>query len=292
MTDFMSDLKRITAGKLTAAGASVPTNASLRDLLHGYYTIEERRIAPKARAVHRSKVFDATVATLDAEQRNAISAIEQKLRSGADVNGHLNLRSLQPDKPDGLLVDWAIHHLHLSFRPHPTDIRFLRRTRPVACVHIAAHDAYFLNIVPHGAWTDRSLVEILIREFPRAAEKFELRGISPDLGITEDSIRACRKLGVVYVIGFNGRTYRPPSFAGSPNLSERASQLTEQTIREITNLEEAVNINIQEIREKTPGLRSLAKLDFELISSPSGWLVHEKTSLCVIRVVYPPPVRR
>ena len=284
MTDFLADLGQIALQKLKAAGVGFDDNATLRELLFAYYTVDERRIAPQARSVHRAPEFNEAVAALVSTHAAAIAAIERKFSAGADVNGHVNRRSLMPHEPDELLVDWWIHHLHLSLGPHDTDRRFLGRTGPVAFVHVTEHDAYFLTVFDHGHWTDRSIFEILVRRFPEAVASFELRGIPPDPGITDEIIHACRKRGVAYVIAVDGRSYRPPSFAGSGALSVRAFQRAERTIREIKALQDAVIANMPKIRADAPAIGALVSPDFELFDGTNEWLVREKTSGQMIRI--------
>jgi hypothetical protein len=286
MTAFLNDLRQVTIQRLTTAGVQFDANGTLRDLLHAYYTVEERRITPEVRFVHRAPEFDAAVAALDQTCQDAVVGIERKLSAGEDVNGHLSLRSLQPNNTDGLLIDWGIHHMHLSLRPHGMDTRFLDRTGPIALSHITAHDAYLLTVLNHGSWTDRSIITILVRRFPEAVESFEMRGVLPDLSVTDEIIKACRALGVVYVIAVDGKSYRPPSFAGSANLSERAYQRTEHAIRQVETLEKAVLANVPKIQAETPALNTVSSPDFTLFDGVDEWLVQERTTGQVIRICY------
>jgi hypothetical protein len=286
MSDFLSDLRQATIQKLTASGATFDAAGDLRELLQAYYTIEERRIALRIRSVHRSPEFDAAVTKLKPHEQAAASAIARKLSAGNDVNGHLSLRSLQPGARDELLVDWRIHHLHLNLGPHRADARFLERSGPLAFGHVTDNNAYLLTVLTHGNWTDRSLFEILVRRFPEAVDSFELRGIAPDLGITDEVIRDCRSFGVIYAFPVDGKSYRPPSFAGTAKLSQRAYQKAERAIREVTALEKAVAANGQRIQSQVPALAGLISLDLRLWVEAEEWLVREQTTGQVLRVAY------
>jgi hypothetical protein len=286
MSDFLNDLQRATIQKLTADGARFDAGGDLRALLQAYYTVKERRIEPRVRSVHRAPEFDVAVAQLNIAEQTAASVIGQKCLAGDDINGHLSLRSLQPDARDELLVDWRIHHLHLSLSPHPSDARFLERSGPLAFGHVTDTDVYLLTILDHGNWSDRNLFEILVRRFPEAVESFELRGVTPDLSITDEVIRACRACGAAYAFPVDGKSYRPPSFAGSNSLSHRAYQRAEQAIREVTKLENAVTLNMQKIISQVPIFSGLGALDLELVVETEEWLVREKTTGQVFRINY------
>jgi hypothetical protein len=286
MSDFLDDLRQATIQKLAANGAKFNAGGDLRELLQAYYTVEERRIAPRVRSVHRSSEFDAAIAKLKPEEQAAASAIERKFLTGDDVNGHLSVRSLQPDARDELLVDWRIHHLHLNLGPYKTNTRFLGRSGPLAFGHVTENDAYLLTVLGHRNWTDRSLFEILVRRFPEAVESFELRGVAPDLGITDDVIRDCRALGVIYAFPVDGKSYRPPSFAGSGKLSHRAHQKAERAIRDVTALEKAVTANTRQIQLQVPAFSRLGSLDLALCVESEEWLVREKTTGQILRVAY------
>jgi hypothetical protein len=277
MTNFHRALRDEKARELASIGVSIEPDADLRKVLRAYFTVKERQIGARVRSVHRSPEFDAAVANVSADEHAAAVAIEKKLAVGENVNGHLSLRSLRPDVGDELLVDWGIHHMHLGLSPHTSDQRFLERSGALVFAHINETEAYLLTIMEHGRWTDQTLFEILVRSFPEAASKFELVGVAPDTNVTEDVIAACRKLGVVYVVSVDGKSYRPTSFAGV-NLSERAFQRTERTIREVTALESMANANIEKIRAGVPAFSSLPFLDLEPCENMGVWMIRERTT--------------
>jgi hypothetical protein len=277
MTHFHRALRDAKVRELGSIGVFIEPDTDLKKVLHTYFTVKERQIEARARTVHRSPEFDMAIANLLDGECDAAVAIVKKLTLGEDVNGHLSLRSLRPETGDELLVDWGIHHMHLGLSPHSSDQRFLERSVALAFAHVTETDAYLLTIMEHGRWTDQVLFEILVRRFPDAASKFELVGVAPDPSVTEEVIAACRKLGVVYVVSVDGKSYRPTSFAGV-NLSERAFQRSERTVREVTALESMANANIEKIRAGVPALYSLPFLDLEPCENMGVWMIRERTT--------------
>ncbi len=294
----------MTLELLQRAGVVVDSCASLSDLLNAYHTVEERRIRCCPRTVHRTPEFDAAIAAGIVDSA-VVAEIERKLREGKDVNGHVNVRSLDPAKPDGLLVDWQFHHLHLSNGVHPRNSRFRCRTDFVAFVHVAETDVYFVDVRKHGQWCDRTLFEVFARRFPQAAERFRLHGVSADPGITDQLVGRCRSLGVSYVVSAGGGAFCLGGFATgcgdsdelrnrkkqganpTPGLNHQAHVRTERMIQHVTALQEATLANIEQIRREVPAIGQVSSPEFELVNHPDGFLIREKHTGQPLRIQWP-----
>lgn len=101
---------------------------------------------------------------------------------------------------------WQISHFHLgSLFDTPNRIR---RGQPLLYAHISTTDATFLDVQPHGAWTRKELLEILLRTNPSALEKHELRRVTPNQ-LTEDEYSKLRAKGGNTTIEISGRTFLP-----------------------------------------------------------------------------------
>jgi hypothetical protein len=57
-----------------------------------------------------------------------LSEIKDKFERGEDINMYLSGNSFDPEKSDGLLYDWGIHHLHLSDQKDPNKPYFFIRS--------------------------------------------------------------------------------------------------------------------------------------------------------------------
>jgi len=135
---------------------------------------------------------------------------------------------------DLLLADWGIHHLHLS----PTNDG--ARTADLLFAVFRPDDAYLLQILPHGSWTDESLVAIIARNWPTARLLGgPLTGFSLTQPITPDERKRVRRGGVASLIEVDGKSYLPrgQTTAGTAiDATKRADVLMHELDRQRTLL--------------------------------------------------------
>jgi hypothetical protein len=192
-----------------------------RDLLVLFMNWRSRQVDPQPRSVHKARTLLANRHMADPRYAGAVAAIERQLAVGGNVNAHLSERILegyepQPSKKpkkltrrldlDMLLNDWGLHHLHLSTLTAPNG--FKARTGPLLVAAFRPNDAYLIDIIEHGDWTNDHLVKAMVEEWPDAGLAQRLNGVTPDT-LTADQRRALRNNGVNAPVNVNGVAYMP-----------------------------------------------------------------------------------
>jgi hypothetical protein len=68
------------------------------------------------------------------------------------------------------------------------------------------HDAYLVDLMPHGAWEHAHLIEVIAREWPDAGLVMDLKGILPGEPFTRECRKDLRNVGMPTVLNVDGRT--------------------------------------------------------------------------------------
>lgn len=194
--------------------ADLLRSSELIDLLIAHGAWRARRPAPRKRVVHLSTLLRGSQACED--NRQVIDEIVADLTAGVDVVPRLSKAAHAPavqrgskivlQGPDRLLAEWGIHHLHLG----AVRDGWAARTRDLLFAVIRPDDAYLLVVLPHGRWTDRSILETAVREWP-AAELFApvhgATGISAEYN--EADHERLRNAGVTVIQEVDDKIYMP-----------------------------------------------------------------------------------
>lgn len=180
-SNFVEDVRATYAARLQGWGYTLaPSVGDLNKDTHrvcvDYWNAEARRVPVRKRAVHRSAELTARHASLSLEIQNGISKVEQECLAGADLTPRLSRGLKKLDYNDKMLHDWGIHHLHLS--DVVENDGYIKRTDDLLFVMRRPDDIYFLDVRPHGAWTDEDFIEIVHTNWPDTIEQFRLAGVT------------------------------------------------------------------------------------------------------------------
>lgn len=202
--DFYTDWIQMLRGELQAEGYQVSPAENSFDVCKKYFNAQKRRISNQTRTVLVSKEF-----TCPPEYEVAVDTIKDKAAKGEDLTPHLSKSILDADYNDSLLNDWGIHHFHLVTLPDPKDPRFVERTGPLLFARVTNEHFYLINVMEHGSWTRKQLIEILHANWPDSLRSHKLHEI-PGSHYTEDEIRQFRGHNVQTLIDVsNGTVYAP-----------------------------------------------------------------------------------
>jgi hypothetical protein len=155
---------------------------------------------PQPRQVEQSARFNESRKNLSIHENLALDSIVRELRNGDDVNGHLSKAILNADKPDLLMADWRIHHIHISnTKKCPTDF-FFDRSDWLAFSIVNSVNVYFLDIYPHAeenVWPKDDLLKIVKESWPSllAGREFEGR-LEPEISISSAQRGDARRAGI------------------------------------------------------------------------------------------------
>jgi len=149
-----------------------------------YLNLLRRLVQPIPRTVCKSREFQCP-----AEFEPALKVIEGDIAAGKDLSPYLSRRLRNQDYNDPLLNDWGIHHLHLSTKVESDG--FVERTGPLLFCRFDGPSAYFINVLPHGSWTDSDMVRVLHKNWPESIQQFRAQGV---LGLARQVTDQDRKI--------------------------------------------------------------------------------------------------
>lgn len=201
----------------------------LGELLIHYLNWDGRLVVRRPRRAHLSSALTDTQGYRT--HRNLIDAIVSEIEAGQDLTPRLSGRirrqyipmadrqprnNQRPDL-DLLLAEWGIHHLHISGNLKVNG--FFEQAAALLFVKFELDDAYLIQLLDHGSWTDRTLFEICVREWPQVhLFPASLSGLSLVQLVTDAELTAYRNAGMVTSMEVDGVLYMPPgqTLAGTP----------------------------------------------------------------------------
>ncbi len=108
-----------------------------------------------------------------------INQIIEKAKTGNNLNMYLS-KSIKDNiiKPDKMLNDWGVVHLHLGDKEKNG---YINRTKELLFIYRDNQDKtklYILDIFSHGDWSMKKTIEILRNNWKNAIEKYRTKGIT------------------------------------------------------------------------------------------------------------------
>jgi hypothetical protein len=234
---FFDDVAQIAAKRLRAEGYAVSSSDSSEELLHKYVNALRRRITRRSRAVYIAREFRCPP-----KHQAAFAEIRRKAEAGEDLVPHQSRKVLKPDYNDALLNDWDIHHLHLSTKVDPRRIGLLEGTSEVLFVRITANAMYCLTIMGHGEWEDKTLIEILHKNWPETLTA--IKGVRGE-NLNKEEIRNLRNAHVNVAIEMDDGTVYGIVGGGSA-----ASGLNIEVVRKVDQLRALCGNLEEQIRDR------------------------------------------
>lgn len=190
VADFKADLLVMARQNLTADWSAQVERISDDDVLIAYFDSLRRRLALRPR-----KIWIADDFACPPDHGAGWTRLQSKIVDGEDLRPHLSRGHAKLNTLDGLLNDWGVHHLHLGTAPASGDPSFIVRSGPVLFARITSDDFYAINVYPHGAWEQTSVLESLHRNWPDAIKGYRLRGIHGE-SLTDAQRRNLRKVNL------------------------------------------------------------------------------------------------
>lgn len=241
--DLFGDLCQLYAGYLASRGFAIPPGTRPWNIACDYYTVRRQHPAARCRRVHRAPEF-----VYAEKHRDGMAALERDLVQGIDLAPRLPRRigRKQIDR-DALLDDWGIHHLHLGTVIQPDGL--VNGDDDVAFVILEPNDAYLIQVLPHGSWSDTTLLEIVHRNWPHLMTPLPLAG--GDSGTTRKSVASARRANTQAIVQLSDGTVLGPRGGGyASDASSLASSLAAAwDARTAAEWEKAVHTTIPRVLE-------------------------------------------
>ncbi|MDR3585000.1 MAG: hypothetical protein P4L59_06700 [Desulfosporosinus sp.] len=266
--DFLSDWANILSKALEFQGYCLSEDVDVNKISHKYFNLQKRLITRQERQVFIAKEFSCPP-----EYLKGLEILQDKIQKGEDLRAHLSARIANLDYDDSLLNDWGIHHLHLGTE---LDKRgFVKRTGPVLFARFDDLNAFFINVMAHGTWSNQEMLRILYRNWPDSIKKYRLNGISgSENNRTDSEIALLRKGNVLTTIEVEPGVVLYPIGGGymSSGISFEVIMVSDDYIRRISYLEDYVKSNIEKLADDAlkQGYSLGQKLKFTLIIDPKS----------------------
>lgn len=117
-------------------------------LLERYFRARAKMILQRPRRVHYSAELRAKLGRLEERYRQPLATIEERFKTGGDLTEFLSKLASNVEKPDAMLNDFGIHHLHLGEKPSPNAKR-VERSGAILLVWVGVDEAHLVDIRPH-----------------------------------------------------------------------------------------------------------------------------------------------
>ena len=211
---FESDLIEIIKRQLSMENIHYKDNGEARYFAARYCEMRIRRIVPMPRMVHFSDEINDSLGKLfketNTKEKNkaleawkAVFLIRDLFVKGKSVTQFLSKRVMQSfnKKTDGLLLDFGMHHFHLSRELEEPG--FVKRSDYLLFAIITDADAYFVDVRPHRdperlEWVRQDLLSILHSNWPELLESYVLQGQMGDV-LTDEQKKELRRKKINHV---------------------------------------------------------------------------------------------
>ena len=281
--DLLSDLEVAIVSEFRHQGISFPENADLKHLASRYLEMRIRRIEPVPRQVHFSEEIHDSLGKLSREtnpevREEALEAwrtvfhLRHLFVSGDNVMPFLTDRVTKTERTDGLLWDYAMHHLHLSRNDGKRG--FVKRSDWLLFAIVADRDVFLVDVRKHKdherqgfEWVRQDLLDIVHNNWPELTESRLLHGVTGDRVTNAEKLELRRK-NVNLVHGVGGRAIAPLGFgtAGDGH-SILCRFLADKLLHELEEHQRILDSSSAELRATfvENGMPEDAEIDFKLV---------------------------
>jgi len=200
--DFEADLTahaRLELQREWGAEAGAIENSNV---LIYFFEAQRKRIAARPRRVDLADDF-----ACPSLHQAGWNSLQEKVRKGEDINPHMSKSHASLMNRDGLLNEWSVYHIHLGEGPDRRDPNYIERTGPVVFALVTADTFLAINVYPHGAWNEATIIESLHRNWPGVISRYRLNGVAGKQLSAADRGRIRRAGGQSAVAVSDGTVY-------------------------------------------------------------------------------------
>lgn len=284
--EFLKDWQDLLIEDINSAGLRFSSNLSKETLIIRYFSYI-RKIGPKKPL----KVFKSEEFTCPEQYQNALSTIEELLKTGGDISPYLS-KDVEKLKNDLMFNDWGVLHLHLG-NSLQENTKYIERTGPLLFIYRRGVNVYLINIYPHQQWTNKGVVESLYNNWPELISPYILPGVTGmSQEYTEEEHLQLRKAGINVCMEIQDRNHKK-IYLAPPGLGIATSGDSIEDVRNYQNianrlmrLEDNITENIEEIKEKMiEEKKDLPNIyQFKIIKNDDKLEIREKNTGFQLRV--------
>ena len=279
--DFLSDLSRAIVSQFTEQGIRFPQCADIAHLASRYLEMRIRRIEPVPRTVHLSEEVHCSLGDLvrNKDPMRSAKALEawrtvfylrHLFEIGGDATPHLTGRVNNTETSDGLLWDYAMHHLHLSRNSGKEG--FVERSDWLLYAIVGDEDAFFVDVRPHTdperlQWVRQDLLIIVHSNWPELTASREMQVVKGDT-VTDTEKWELRRKNVNLVHQVGGLAIAPLGFGTmADGHSSVCRFLADKLLYELEQQQRSLDGQTEELRAlfSASDMTEDAQLEFRLV---------------------------
>ena len=279
--DVLSDLAQAIVTEFTQQGISFPQHADPGHLASRYLEMRIRRIEPTPRKVHFSEEIQYSLGDLarNNDPKTSAKAMEawatvfylrHLFASGGTVIPYLTERVNKTEKTDGLLWDYAMHHLHLSRNVGKKG--FVERADWLLFAIVADQDAFFVDVRPHTdperlQWVRQDLLSIVHSNWPELTASRVLHGVTGGT-VTDIEKQELRRKNGNLIPEVGGRAIAPLGWGTTTDGHSMLCRfLADKLLHELEHQQRLLDSQTDELRAAFvgKGMAADAQMEFKLV---------------------------
>lgn len=185
--DLYRDWVEFLKNQLDRFGYDIAKMQSSEAIVHTFLNLTKRMIRPTPRTILKAQNFSCPPYLCA-----GLAEVERKITLGENLLPHLSKQIHKPEFNDALLNDWGVHHLHLGAIIDSQG--FVARTGPVLFARFDNVNAYLIDVLPHGSWTQQRLVQELHDNWPDSIQHRRIKNVDAIVTpISDEDIGTLRK---------------------------------------------------------------------------------------------------
>ena len=271
--DFRRDYSLLLKKELSSLGIVIGDNVLIDEIPYIYFNFMNRKIPQQSR-----KILKAIDFICPPELTTGLYNLEKKIIAGDDLKPHLSKQVYNNlESKDYLLNDWNIHHLHLGIN---ICNGYVDRTELLLFCMVTEEVIYFIAMMHHGDWSDKSLLLTVYSNWPELITPFILDGVTSIINNpSNEDICKQRKGNVSMIIELApGVVIIPPGLGYmTDGTSKKVVMRRDDTMEILSNFEDKIKSNENNIRKqiissnKTPA----RTLKFKLLINDENLVAYE-----------------
>jgi len=190
-------------------GYTIKDNDTDIKIITKLFNAKQRFISPKKYFVRESQEFKKTLESLETKYQEAYDEVKLAFISALELQPYLSTKIKKTDFFDKLLLDWNIHHLHLSKKD--TNTCWVERSDYLLLFMIEEETIHIIDISEHSkenVFEQQKYLEIIHNNWSHYLSPYRVkREISEYQDLTDNDIKISRKANINVPFIINNELY-------------------------------------------------------------------------------------
>jgi hypothetical protein len=255
LIDLVSDLARIWTQRLASMSVPLPVTKDPAQVGAVYFQHLRKRIETRPRRFLESAELATQIQKLSQPLADGFDAIRLDVEAGNDLTKYMSRAWDDSERPDGMYLEWNIHHFHLGGPNVQADGHVPRTSDLLFCI-VTGDGVYGIQISTHkGSFSRQAIFDIAYKNWPSVFDRSKIPFASGLSHIPTDEERnALRKSNInVLTVAPDGAVCAPSAGRMSSGLDAVAMRESLKWTKAARDIESEIRVNIKSIRSKVFG---------------------------------------